>query len=358
MRPSFLCLPALVPLAAACSAPVVAPGSGADVLVRDATDGASSAGLVTFERTVTADGTAHCRAVARFVKMRTGSVDDQTLRMLGATLDLPPLGTCAPVALTPPDPDSIDAATVGEEDRPRAVELLDVGAMAVEANGVHTALEARSLPDIVDLITGVLYSTQIAAPDSDGLPARGSYVIRSSGSSSSLDAEHSVPPFALSTTAPGTPDDLRVDGQDARATEGVVLTAGAWATISWSVSEASDPDDLVYVELRLPGPISSETGGGRAANVRCLFANRGSATIPAAAFVLNDRDELRGPASLEADTPSTGTTEMKRGTIVVHRVHRETFQVAGPTPQAPGRVAIESGVVRFDFARAAEFTRH
>jgi hypothetical protein len=353
MCPRFVALSALAPLAVACSAPVVVPGSGGDALVRDATDGASSAGLVVVERTVTAEETAHGRAVARFIKMRTGSIDDQTLRMLGATLDLPPLGTCAPATPTSAEPPSLDAATFGEEDRPRAVELLDVGAMTVEAAGVHTALEARSLPDIVDLITGVLYSTQITAKDPEGLAANGSYVIRSTGSSGGADAEHNVPAFVLSATAPGAPESLRIDGQDARSSEGVVLTAGAPVSIAWSVGDASDPDDVVYVEVVSPGLTSVETGSAPAADVRCLFADRGSATVPASTFVLGERGEPRIPRLL-----ATEPTEMTGGTMVVHRVHRETFQVAGPTPQAPGRMAIESGVVRFDFARAVEFTRH
>ncbi len=357
MRLWSLGLSALVPLAAACSAPVVVPESGADALVRDATDGASSAGLVVFERTVTTDETAHGRAVARFMKVRTGSVDDQTLRMLGATLDLPPVGTCATATLTSAGSASIEAPAVGEEGRPRAVELLDVGAVAVEANGVHTMLEARSLPDMVDLITGVLYSTQVTALDSDGLPGRGSYVIRSSGSSS-VDADHGVPAFVLSTVAPGAPDDLRIDGQNARASEGVVLTSGTWASISWSVGDASDPNDVVYVEVISPALTSAEAGGARAANVRCLFADRGSATIPPSAFVLSNQSEPRDPGVPETDTSETSSTELTHGMMVVHRVHRETFQVAGPTPQTPGRLAIESGVVRFDFARAVEFARH
>jgi hypothetical protein len=373
MRPSFLttyltnglrpyAFASVAPLLVACSAGVATPGTADSI---DAADGAASAALVVVQRTVTAGETTHGSAVARFVRVRTGSVDDETLRMVGATLDLPALGTCAAtnelsnqlsnhaLARGAADSAPVDVA-------PRAVELLDVGGLAVEANGVRTSLEARALPDIVDLVTGVLYSTRTTTLDPDRLPARTGYVLRSTGSAAATDADHSVPAFAVAATAPGEPDELRIDGQDARDADGVSLTAGARVDLSWSVGSASDtgnPDDVVYVELvadSRPGqPGEGVEAGETAANVRCLFADRGVASIPATAFVVGQT--VVGESSGEGALGEVRSVEMTHGTIIVHRVHREAFSVEGATPGVGG---IDSGVIRFDFARAAEFTRH
>jgi hypothetical protein len=276
--------------------------------------------------------------VARFVKMRSGSVDDQALRMVGATLELPALGTCSASGATAPGDAVVLEAVQPEHDllTPRAVELLNVGALAIDANGAHTMLEARALPDIVDLVTGVFYSAHASNPEMDALPSRGGYVVRASGSSPAADAEHGLPSFSVAATAPGEPSDLRIGGQDARTEAGLVLDAKAPVELAWSVGDAdeADPTDVVYVDL-----ISAvdEPSKSHAAAVRCVFPDHGLASIPASAFVVDG-----------------GVEELRHGTLVVHRVHREVFQVPG---RGPGQIGIDSGVVRFDFARAADFTR-
>jgi hypothetical protein len=382
MRTSQLALTALAPFVAfamGCTAPV--SGSGGDALApsEGAAPGAASAGLIVIERTVSADvagpaeeaheaGSAsappstpsspsspsppRASAVARFIKMRTGSLDEQTLRMVGATLDLPALGTCDQATAASPEllaPASSDAPSADDALAPRAVELLDVGALTVEANGSRTTLEARALPDIVDLVTGVLYSTRASTrttpPDVDALPGRGGYVLRSSGSSATADAEHTVPAFAVTATAPGEPDELKIDGQDARAVDGVVLAAGGRVDLAWQVSEPSDPDDVVYVEIVAGSAANTEQNAG-AANVRCLFADRGAASLPASAFVTG--------ASPTTATGEAERAELTHGTLIVHRVHREAFQVQSHVTSQP---AIASGIIRFDFARATEFSR-
>jgi hypothetical protein len=147
----------------------------------------------------------------------------------------------------------------------------------------------------------------------------------------------------VSATAPSEPEELRIEGQDARAAEGVVLTAGGRVELGWSlpsssaastpapIADGADADDIVYVEL-------TSRAGESATTVRCLFADRGTAVIPPSAFVT---------AHGEAGHVVMRESEITGGVIAVHRVHRETFQVGG----------IESGVIRFDFARAAEFSR-
>jgi hypothetical protein len=340
MRPFTVAACAALPLAAACSAPLATPGSSSstDAFLRDAAEGASTAALVAFERTTTANETVHGSAVGRFVRMRSGLVDDATLRMVGATLDLPALGSCS---RTGPDAQGLSADTEGsaslQADGPHSVELLDVGDLTVEAGGVRASLEARALPDIVDLVTGVLYSTRTAFA-ADGLPTRGAYVLRSSGSGAVSDGEHGVPAFAVSTTAPGEPEELLIEGQDARSADGVELALGGPVSLRWKTTDGGD-DDVVYVDVvAATADEAAREAGDAAGNVRCAFADRGSAVLPSSVFAIAAADGTRG--------------ELARGTLVVHRVHREAFQVAGQ-----GRTGIEAGVVRFDFARAAEFAR-
>jgi len=340
MRSSFLRR-----FAIACSAPLLwaplgcsvgANGASADGLERDAADGASSTALIVLERTVTADDSVHGNAVARFIRMRAGAVDDETMEMVGATLDLPDVGACRAESARA-------ASSAAPSTAPRAVELLDVGAIAFEANGTVTTLDSRALPDIVDLVTGVLYSTRTTPLDSDRLPSRGGYVVRTGGSAHATDLDHAVAPFVVLATAPGEPDELRIDGQDARAADGVTLTPGARVDLAWAVSDGDDPDDVVYVDVL---SAATRTSAGALAGVepvesvvrvRCLFADRGTASLPASAFVVAGGGEV-------------SRSELSHGMLVVHRVHRELFQFAAQgTPS--------SGVIRFDFARAAEFTR-
>ena len=339
MRALVLSLPFLTFASIGCSAPVASPLSGSGDF-HDAAEGASSAALIVLERTVGSDDVPHSSAVARVIRMRSGTVDEQTLQMLGATIDLPAVGSCggaSPLAAT-----TVDLA---EAEGPRAAELLDVGSLGLEAQGAQTTLEPRALPDIVDLVTGVFYSSRSAGLDA--LPSRGLYSVRATGTVGALDTEHTVPAFTVSATAPGEPLNLQVDGQDARGEGGIALHAGSAVELVWTLeaTEPSDvvgvktgsatgtaklePEDLVYVDL-LPSSESPDPVGA----VRCLFADHGAATLPATAF-------------------TEGDGELVRGTIVVHRLHRETFQVSSD----PNTGHIDSGIVRFDFARAVEFSR-
>jgi hypothetical protein len=230
--------------------------------------------------------------------MRGGPVDDEALRMVGAAIDFPPVGTCASMVAT--------RASASENGATREVELVNLGAITVEANGARLYLQPRRLPDIVDLVSGVVYSSR--APDHEALPAEAPYVLRASGR-----PDVDMSPFSVTATAPGDLGALVVSGQDARAPGGVALAPGAQADLSWA---AGDPDDLVYVDVTEP-----TTPGPR--NVRCLFDDAGRAVI--GATVLGDGD----------------------GTMVIHRLHREAFSARG----------LDAGEIRFDFARVVSFRR-
>jgi hypothetical protein len=188
----------------------------------------------------------------------------------------------------------------------RAVLLVDVGTIGLEANGMRTALQARRLPDIVDLVSGVVYSTRAADPEA--FPEGAAYVLRAAGR-----PEFDLVPFTVSATAPREPEDLRIADQDARDAGGLVLPADSAASLAW---RAGNRDDVVYVDV-------SPSGQPGTNNVRCLFEDIGHAVIGATALTSDD------------------------GTLTVHRLHRETFQAAG----------IDAGEIRFDFARTVSFRR-
>jgi hypothetical protein len=265
-----------------CASPVGASNESADAEASSA-----AAAVVVVERTAGPGDGARAEAVARFVQMRSGTVDDQALRMVGAAVDFPTRDACS----------TVDRAW-GAHARP--VKLADVGVVSLEANGVKTSLVARQVPDVADLVSGVLYT----ARGESALVPRTRYVLRSSG-----NAE--VEPFEVTALAPAELD-VRVAGQDGR--EPVALAPDRNIDIAWDTDGAAD--DVVYVDIA-----SSDAA---TPIVRCLFSDAGRATIPAAAW---------------------GTIDA--GTLSVHRLHREPFRARG----------LEGGEIRFDFARATPFTR-
>ncbi len=271
-----------------CSATVATSPEAAD-----AEAAGPATAVVIVERTSgPGDGT-RAEAVARFVQMRSGSVDEAALRMVGAAVDFPAIGACAAVGRT------------RERDRgevhARAVKLADVGAVTLEANGVRTSLVARQLPDVADLVSGVVYT----ARGESGLAPRVRYALSGAGMAD-------VEAFDVVATAPAEPSDVRVAGQDAKSE--VALIPGAAVDITWEASASSE--DAMYVDIA-PRDASS-------AVVRCSFADNGRATLPSS--VLATVDE---------------------GTMSLHRLHRESFRARG----------LDGGEIRFDFARAVAFTR-
>jgi hypothetical protein len=272
---------ALVATAAAllgCSANVVASPEV------DAESGPTSAAVIEVTRATGGEG---ARTVARFARVRGGTFGDGEMNLLNAGLALPPVDTCA---LASPARKGSDAPS------PRAVELTDVGALTVEAGGATAALTARQVPEVIDLVSGVVYWGE--AP----LPSRGRYEVRATGR-----PEIDVPPFGVAAHSPGDPQDVRVAGQTGAH---VVLPAGA-VDVTW---EAGAAEDVVYVDIAARGT----------ATFRCTFADSGHAVIPASAVAATDD-----------------------GTLSVHRVHRESFRARG----------VDRGEIRFDLARSVAFKR-
>jgi hypothetical protein len=216
------------------------------------------------------------------MRMNARATAEEALRVVGANVDFPALGTCLSLATL----GSKSASPTGAN-----VQLVHVGNVSLEANGLQTSLAARQIPDIVDLVSGVVYAR---ATEPELLPARARYVLSVSGAS---DAE----PFTLAANAPADLGDVRI----AHSTSALDL---AW--------EPGHVGDMVYVDI-----IAAE--GTKMPTVRCAFADGGKATL-AGALLPDD------------------------GTLSIHRLHTEHFRTR----------AIDSGEMRFDFARVVAFSRH
>jgi hypothetical protein len=267
-----------------CTTSVAASGEQADAEVSPA-----ATGIIVVEGSSSNEGS-RSEAVARFVRARAGAVDDDTLRMVGATFEFPALGSCEALGAAR-GPSTVSAIT-----------LVDVGSVAIMAGEATTTLQARQVPDVADLVSGVVYSAR-----ADELPSKSGYVLRVDGS-----ADLGVAAFVVSATSPGEPNELRLAHDDGHAGAVAILAAAPSVDVSW---DPGSGDDAIYVDI---------SATNRAPTTRCLFDDSGHATLPASAFGAIDD-----------------------GTVSVHRLHREPFHARG----------VEPGEVRFDFARVVAFSR-
>jgi hypothetical protein len=177
--------------------------------------------------------------VARFVRVRQGTVDDPALRIAGVAMDLPSVGSCFAPAESAP-------AIQG-----RPVELLDVGAITVasaEGSAKNTVLLPRSMPDPAGVVSGVFYSSRAAEPFSSG----GRVALRSVGGT---DLEGG---FAATVTAPHDMTDVQISP-----------VAGGLDVV-WDATDA-DARDLVYVDVLSPAP---------RVVMRCAAADGGHLVVP------------------------------------------------------------------------------
>ncbi len=241
------------------------------------TQATAATGIVVVERTGVGDA-----IVARFIRTRQGIVDDAALRTAGVQ-DVPAPGSCVT---------SFDIAP----STARGVELLDVGAVTVDAfvgdpaQGKTTILLPRAMPDPAGVVSGYFYSARA----SEAYTPTSRLSLRASGGQDLPEG------FAVSVASPRDLSDVRV------------VATPASVDVLWDSSE-SDGRDLVYADVLAPAMIA-----------RCAGSDAGHLAIPASAL---------------------GAAE--EGTIAVHRVHREPFRTRG----------IDPGEVRFDFARVVSFRR-
>lgn len=287
VSPSSLPVSAWLPVVAlttvACSANVAAPADMADADV-----GTSSYAVVVVERETGPNDAVRAEAVARFVRMRQGTVDEGALRMAGVVVDFPVLGSCTPPGGTP----RLAAPTPFVA---RGLELVDVGPVTVEANGVATPLVPRRVPDVADLLSGVVYTR---SADVETLPPHAHYLVRATGA--------------------GGPEALTFTGMAPAELEVHSMATAAGVELSW---EPGNVEDVVYVDVVARGPGT----GSVVPPLRCLFADgAGRGLVPSPAVDLQDE-----------------------GVLEVHRLHREVLRVRG----------LEQGEVRFDFARVVPLHR-
>ncbi len=231
--------------------------------------------------------------IARFVRVRQGSVDDQALRIAGAAWDVPAAGTCVAAAQ--------DAAQPALQ--PRSVDLLDVGVLTTTTLDVSynaaksTVLLPRSMPDPTGVVSGVFYSARSA----EVFTPTARLQLHTSGGPDMPEG------FRVDVASPHDIGDVRVSSGPDRA--------GA-LDIGWDVDPvARASNDLVYVDV---------IGQSSRLVARCGALDVGQLSIPA-----------------------TSLGAIDEGTVSVHRLHRESFRAKG----------IEPGEIRFDLARVVSFHR-
>jgi hypothetical protein len=250
--------------------------------VGDADATTTTTALVVIERNTDPGQSARAEASARFVRVAAPTTTEDALRAIGAGVDLPSAGSCASYASL--------TAGLRELVAPQ-VELIRAGDVSVEAADVATRLLPRQLPDVTDVVTGVVYAK---AADPALLPTDAPYVLHVGGTSE-IDA------FDVSVQSPTDANEVRVLGE---SSSGVLRVGGHAVVFTWPTSGAADP---VYIDVMPSG-------------VRCSLGDTGYGSVPSFVF-------------------------REAGTLTVHRLRREIFH-------APG---IASGEIRFDFARAIAY---
>lgn len=210
---------------AGCSAGYEAPDA-------EAQTSTSASAVIVVERGPSGDA-----IVARFVRARTGLVDDQALRTAGVQ-DLPAIGTCV-------------TSFEGPASAAKAVDLLDVGAVTFDT----TVLLPRSLPDPAGMVSGYFYSARTSdafATATASAPSRVS--LRASGGADLPEG------FVVSLASPRELADV-----------GTATNANG-IDVTWNVGDATDVDarDLVYVDVLAPNVVA-----------RCSANDVGRLSVPA-----------------------------------------------------------------------------
>ena len=281
-RPASFVLAGTLVAVAGCSGQVIATADA---------DAAQTYALVSVELSSPAGELAEgvrTQASARFLRMPSSTDLDLASHLVGAGLELPPVDQCTQVAVFAEER-GFPLASFGP------IDLIDVGAVTIQAGSARASLSARAFPDVVDLVSGVVYTTREAV---DSFPAPATYRIEIAGSSQ-------LGPLRLEAPAPAPPQAVRIAAQPL-GTEPVAVAREDLA-LSWIPGSG---DGLVYVEL------TSYEASRLVRNV-CTFADTGRATIPAHAL------------------PDAASTS-----IALHRIERLPVEAKG----------IDGGEVRFDLA--------
>ena len=175
-----------------------------------------------------------------------------------------------------------------------------MGAVSLEVSGRETHLVPRQLPDVTDVVSGVVYAR---AAEPALFPAASRYVVHVSGGPE-------VDPFDVSATAPADPADVHIAGEDPTG-------------------------------LAVRGGHARRGRRGRRTRATTLLRRRAAR---GGALHARQRATLDA-ASARATLPASLVDEA--GTLVVHRMHREALVARG----------LEGGELRFDFSRSVAYVR-
>lgn len=236
MRSPFVLAGALASLAAVLGGCVAPPDDRPDAEATSAT----ATAIVVVERTSgPGDAIRGDAVIARFVRVRQGTVDDQALRIAGVASDLPALGTCSTVQEVQPAL------------QPRSVDLLDVGVLTLDAPvGKSTVLLPRSMPDPTGVVSGVFYSARSA----EGFAPSSRLQLHASGGSDLADG------FRIDVPSPRDVSDVRVS------------SSATGLDVTWEAETIpNDSRDVVYVDVL--GPSSRLLA-------RCTTLDVGQLSIP------------------------------------------------------------------------------
>ncbi len=143
MRLGLLTALVLVAPALGCTGAVSDPAGPIDA------EPSTTSAIVIVERTVDPTGGPRAEASARFVRVAAPSSAREALRTIGAAVDVPAPGACVSLAALAGGASAAAAPSV---------ELVDVGAVSLEVNGLETHLVPRQLPDVTDVVSGVVYA--------------------------------------------------------------------------------------------------------------------------------------------------------------------------------------------------------
>lgn len=244
----------------------------------DADTGSQTAtALVVVERASGPGDALREAVVARFVRSRSGALDETTLRAVGLVQDLPAPGVCAAL------PGTLEGSSSTVLPVGRTLDLLDVGPLAVEGPQSRAVLLPRAMPDPAGLVSGVFYSARSAEALSPG----SRFALRAAGGAD-LDG------FTVGVAAP-------LDVEAVRAT---VVERGL--EVSWD-APASDARDVFYVDVLAPAP---------RVVARCTVDAGSRFVVPSVLL------------GLLGATPGAN----EDGQVAVHRVRREAFRAKGIEP--------------------------
>lgn len=322
LNPFAYAVVAVAPLATGCTGTVGGSTGAPPAATVDAhADSVVTQALVLVERTVDATEGTRAAASARFARVTAGVTPAETLRALGASLDLPTPGSCegirSPGLSAGATPTDLSAgAGAAAPAGATFVELLDMGRVSVETAGATTSLLPRQLPYVTDVVTGTVYARAVEAT---ALPAATPYVVHVAGTGTGAIGTPSG--FDVVALAPQDASDIAIAQETA---PGKITASGPSLDFTWPSSlpaAAGSTGDVLYVEVQPAGARCTLGAGAAGAD----GAGAGHASIT---------------TSLLDDS----------GSVVVHRVHLQ------PLDALPQR-GVDGGELRFDFARVVSYAR-